>query len=203
MTITAMTAMAVIAGVAAQAREPGQAAERKVTVCMDSDSIDPSVTLRAKGIASKMFSSVGVTLDWRHNCPAEGIRISLSDHSLAKRLPNAFAYALPYEGTHIVIFYDRIAVVAKPSNRPNVLAHVLVHEITHILQGVERHSGEGIMKASWDGGDYSAMSWKPLAFTPEDIVLLHNGMARRSAQASLPRLTANLENRNTSTATLQ
>ncbi|HEV2198706.1 MAG TPA: hypothetical protein VGR73_02715 [Bryobacteraceae bacterium] len=201
--ITAMTAMAVIAGMSAQAAELGEAAGRKVTVCMEGASLDPSVALRAREMASKMFSGVGVTLDWRHNCPADSIRISLSDQSLAGRLPNAFAYALPYEGTHIVIFYDRVEHVSQPSRRPSLLAHVLVHEITHILQGVERHSAEGVMKANWDGGDYSAMTWKPLAFTPEDIVLLHNGLARRSAQANLPRLTANLENNSASSATLQ
>jgi hypothetical protein len=32
-----------------------------------------------------------------------------------------------------------------------VLAHVLVHEITHILQGIDRHSESGVMKSP---GDY-------------------------------------------------
>jgi hypothetical protein len=204
MKITAMTALVVMAGVAAQAGEPGQAAERTVPVCMESDpAIDLIVTVRAEKIASKMFSGIGVTLDWRHNCQAGGIRISLSDHSLAKRLPHALAYALPYEGTHIVVFYDRVEQVSQPSRRPSLMAHVLAHEITHILQGVERHSAAGVMKANWDGGDYSAMSWKPLAFAPEDIDLIHNGLGRRAAQTARPSVVANLENRNASGATLQ
>jgi hypothetical protein len=95
MKITAMTALVVIAGVAAQAGEAGQAAERKVTVCMESDTtIGLVVTVRAKAIASKMFSGIGVALDWRRKCPAEGIRINLPDHSLAERLsvPPRIAY---------------------------------------------------------------------------------------------------------------
>jgi hypothetical protein len=139
----------------------------------------------------------------RLKCPVEGIRISVSDDRLAHRLPNAFAYALPYEGTHIVVFYDRVQHVSTPSGRPSLLAHVLVHEITHILQGMPRHSGEGIMKANWDARDYSAMTWKPLVFTSEDIDLIHNGLARRAAQAALPRVAANLENRSASSATMQ
>lgn len=197
MKITTMTALAVITAAAAQASEPGPAGERSVTVCMESDpAVDLIVTSRSEKIASNMFSSVGVTVDWRSNCPADGIRISLANQSPAKRMPNAFAYALPYEGTHIVIFYDRVKDLSQPSRRPSLLAHVLVHEITHILQGIPRHSDQGVMKANWDGSDYSAMSWKPLAFTPEDIVLIHNGMTTRAAQLALPRLTASIEHPN-------
>jgi hypothetical protein len=193
MKFATMTVFAVIAGVAAQAMEPGPATERKVTVCMESDpTIGLLVTVRAEGLASKMFSGIGVTIDWSHNCPAAGIRISLSDHSLEGRLPNAFAYALPYEGTHIVVFYDRVQQVVQPSQQPSLLAHVLVHEITHILQGIERHSSRGVMKANWDNGDLSAMTWKPLTFAPEDIDLIYRGLAGRMVPAALPHVAANL-----------
>jgi hypothetical protein len=49
---------------------------------------------------------------------------------------------------------------------------VLVHEITHILQGVDRHSESGIMKAQWTIDDYRAMASKPLSFTPLDVKLI-------------------------------
>ncbi len=193
MKITAITALVVMAGVAVQAMEPGQAAERRVTVCMESDpNIGLLATVRAEELASKMFSGIGVTLDWRHKCSADGIRISLSDHSLEGRLPNAFAYALPYERTHIVVFYDRVQQVVQPSQQPTLLAHVLAHEITHILQGIERHSSRGVMKANWDNGDLSAMTWKPLTFSPEDIELIYVGLAGRAVPAALPRVAANL-----------
>jgi len=94
---------------------------------------------------------------------------------------------------HIVIFYDRVQQAAHPDLIPCLLAHVLVHEITHILQGFSRHSDQGVMKASWDGSDYSAMAWKPLAFAREDIDLIHLGLAARAARAALPRLAANAE----------
>jgi hypothetical protein len=28
-----------------------------------------------------------------------------------------------------------------------LLAHVMAHEITHVLEGIDRHSSEGVMKA--------------------------------------------------------
>jgi hypothetical protein len=196
MKIAAMTLMAVLAGVAAQASEPGQPAEQTVTVCMEHD---PSgAVMRAKKTASKMFSDIGVKLDWRRECPPQGIVISSSEDTPAKRMPHALAYALPYEGTHIVIFYDRVRRTVRPAMIPCLLAHVLVHEITHILQGIQRHSDQGMMKATWDGSDYLAMEWKPFAFAPADIELIHRGLA-----GALPHVAANTENRNAYRAIMQ
>jgi len=69
---------------------------------------------------------------------------------------------------------------------------VLVHEITHILQGVDRHSAQGVMKAQWDDNDYSAMAWKPLPFSPIDVELINRGLATRVARTSA-RLAQNME----------
>ena len=190
MKITATTLMAVMVEVAALASEPGQPAERMVTVCTEHD---PIGVMRAEETASKMFSSIGVKLDWRRDCLAQGIRISFSEDTPAKRMPHALAYALPYEGAHIVIFYDRLRRTVRPAMLPCLLAHVLVHEITHILQGIQRHSDQGVLKATWDGSDYLAMGWKPLAFASEDIDLIHRGLAGGAAQAALPRVAANTE----------
>jgi hypothetical protein len=135
--------------------------------------------------ASEMFAEAGVRIDWHRGlarCPADGILVSLSDQvpSDADLPPHAMAYALPYEGHHIVIFYDRLKQKARPPQISFLLAHVLVHEVTHILQGIHRHSDRGVMKATWDGSDYKALTWKPLAFTPEDIDLIHRGLAARA-----------------------
>ncbi len=62
---------------------------------------------------------------------------------------HALAYALPYQaaGTRIQVFADR---VLKNPNRifaRTLLAHAMVHEITHVVQRVSRHSESGVMKA--------------------------------------------------------
>jgi len=62
---------------------------------------------------------------------------------------------------------------------PALLAHVLVHEITHILEGVARHSETGIMKANWTLRDYYDMQTKTLQFASEDVELIHRGLAQR------------------------
>jgi hypothetical protein len=65
---------------------------------------------------------------------------------------------------------------------PRLLAHVLVHEITHILQRVSRHSASGVMKARYNETDHFEMKRKDLSFTKEDIDLIHLGLALRQAR---------------------
>jgi hypothetical protein len=71
----------------------------------------------------------------------------------ANRKSGELAHTSPYEGTHIVIFYDCVRKV-RPKKFSVVLAHVMVHEVTHILQGICRHSASGVMKAQWDEEDF-------------------------------------------------
>src|SRR5262249_54202479 len=142
MSIAAMTMLAAIVGMAAQASARGKAEDKSVSVCVE-NSAGFSIFPLARQTASKMFSEGGVTMDWHRGlvgCPAEGIRISLSSEVPADVPPEALAYALPYEGSHIVIFYDRLQQKVKPAQMSQLLAHVLVHEVTHILQGIHRHS---------------------------------------------------------------
>jgi hypothetical protein len=83
-------------------------------------------------------------------------------------------------GTRIQVFYNRVVEAAPAQLRPFILAHVLEHEITHVLEGVSRHSETGVMKARWDTGDYRQMSRAPLPFAAEDIRLIQDWKVRHS-----------------------
>jgi hypothetical protein len=61
--------------------------------------------------------------------------------------------------------------------------YVLVQEITHVLQGIKRHSDEGIVKAHWDAYDYYRMQSKDLDFTQTDLNLIRLGLAAPEAHA--------------------
>ena len=173
------TKIATLAILAAATCAAGEA-QRKVTVCMDTT--PTSEVVRAQAQASQMFAAIGVKLDWR--CPkseAQGtIVISLARGVPENRKPGELAYAYPYEGTHIVIFYDCVRTIMR-NQVPRLLAHVMVHEVTHILQGFPRHSASGVMKANWDNSDFSQMSWQTLPFTAEDIALIRRGLDAREA----------------------
>jgi hypothetical protein len=128
-----------------------------------------------------MFASMGVAIDWRSDlrgCPAEGILITLRFHTPENVKPRALAYAKPYEGKHILVLYGRIACERQI---PFVLGHVLTHEITHLLQGICRHSDSGVMRAHWTRDDLAAVVLQQLTFEQKDVDLIHLGLARRGA----------------------
>lgn len=142
-------------------------------------------------LADRMFSAAGVRIAWKTGAPRPGdpiggrrIRVHFVTAAGPADHPGALAHALPYEGSRIRIFYDRVRT-GDPGSTRVLLAHVLVHEITHILEGIERHSLSGVMKAHWTLDDYNAMLWRPLAFAPDDIDLIRSGMnVRRYCDAT-------------------
>lgn len=91
---------------------------------------------------------------------------------------------MPYEGTLIVVFYDRLLTSLTRSRVPSVLGYVLAHEIAHVLEGISRHSLSGIMKPAWSARDYLEMQWNTLRFTEDDVYLIRRGLEERAFQAS-------------------
>lgn len=148
-----------------------------LTICFGG-SEDVALENRAKAVASDVFARIGVRIRW-HNldkCPEKTIRIELAKSPPADERPDALAYAAPYEGTHIVVFLDRVTNMVRPGNLPNLLGYVIAHEVTHILQGEVRHSESGVMKEKWNADDFRKMGWEALQFAPEDILLIQRGM---------------------------
>jgi hypothetical protein len=187
MRIAVMVAIAAMAGIRANARQSRSGDRPRVLVYVDNDAVQPRVLHLAEAIADSMFAAAGVRIEWHGHSsesrlPGGALAIGLALNTPAHLLPGALAFARVYEGVHIDVFCDRLermapgAAMAAP-----LLAHVLVHEITHMLQGVDRHSGSGVMKPCWTGPDYAEMASNSLPFTPEDIVLIQQGLAARAA----------------------
>jgi len=186
MKIVTMTMWTMIAGACSQSGAAGQTADQRVNVCVENVIGFDSLPL-AQQTASKMFAEAGVKFYWHRGlagCPLPAILISLSNQAPSDVPADALAYALPFDGSHIVILSDRLQRRVQPAEISSLLAHVLVHEITHILQGISRHSASGVMKAHWDGPDYQTMRFKPLTFAPEDIDLIRRGLAAWAARAA-------------------
>jgi hypothetical protein len=187
---TAMLTMAV-----AMTVQVGQARKPNVIVYLQNNANVPQdVTNRAEELASSMFASVDVKIDWRIGEPSasaspEAIAMRLAGNTPKMEMPGALAYAMPREGVHIVVFWDRIEFGL---NSPELLAHVMVHEITHILEGVSRHSESGIMRAQWTEVDHKTMKTHPMSFAAEDVDLIHRGLATRSASLVGTKRTPNL-----------
>ena len=180
MQIMAIAAMTVAVGMTARA-------ERNVTIYVSNDLNTRGVLYQAQERAAKMFAEAGVRIDWRIGRPSAAqpdrepaIVVSLAENTPAGYLPAALALARVYEGVHITVFWDRVERMSRFAPPTFVLAHVLVHEITHILQGIDRHSESGVMKPRWTPEDCRAMAIKPLGFTARDVELIQLGLARRT-----------------------
>jgi hypothetical protein len=93
----------------------------------------------------------------------------------------AMAAANVADDVHIDIFLDRVTDFG-PDVHTIALAHVLVHEITHIIEGIARHSETGVMKAQWTSDDYHRMHLHPLTFAPEDLELIRVGLKAREVR---------------------
>jgi hypothetical protein len=189
--------MATMAGTHGWAGEIEKAGPlRVVTICMERASafrldrgFDIQLFPLAQAMASKLFATAGVRVNWHglRGCPATAIFIRVSTDPKNRQSPGAFAYALPYDSVHIMIFCDRVQKAIEPDGVPYVMAYVLVHEVAHVLQGVVRHSNTGIMKAKWTSQDYAQMYSKPLPFTAEDIDLIQSGLDARNRRLAAPR----------------
>jgi hypothetical protein len=173
MKITAIIAAMFLAGISAQSAEARDTPGRKVTVCTERLSDNVMVREKAQLLATQIFAGAGVTIDWQgfYSCPKGGLKIVFSTSTPDSKSPGALAYARPFEGIHIEIFYDRVQ--RRPVAPDRLLAHVLVHEITHMLQGTDYHAEHGIMSACWTSWDYRKMGVTTLAFTPMDLKLIH------------------------------
>jgi len=139
----------------------------------------------AEQTASTMFRAIDVRVAWASGKPkpaASGltVKVKLEVDTPANFQPGTLAIAYPFAGMErcVVVFFDRVRdLAAQLQIQENVLlSHVLVHEITHMIQRIDRHSDDGIMKEHWTPRDFLAMSQRPLAFAPDDVYFIRRGL---------------------------
>jgi len=172
------------AGLADNANWPEQGV---VTVCMSRRG--NAAVFQAQEITSRIFARVGVRIEWQSEqhprCLVGGtITVTMSDRTPSNEHAGEFAFSMPYQGTRIVVFYDRLQSSVTRSRIQTVLGHVLAHEIAHILQGISRHSASGIMKPKWTSRDYVDMQADALKFSEDDVFLILRGLGDRTIQVS-------------------
>jgi hypothetical protein len=155
-----------------------------VTVCFTAEG--SALTHVAMSIAKSTFQKAGVAIAWQ--CPkslaSAGPRtwlpIELVVGTPDERLPGVLAFSYPYArcSKSITVFYDRVQSLAPGIPRESaLLGYVLVHEITHVIQGVLRHSQTGVMKARWSEKDRAAIFERRLGFEELDVQLMRQGLA--------------------------
>lgn len=175
-----MATMAVAALFAASAQ-----AQLKLTVCVENSEVINGQTLaRSEGVAGQILGKAGVKIHWQKGrAGRDAILMKIAAGTPGNNHHGALASTQMNDDVHITVFYDRIKNLYAPDLAPSLLAHVMAHEIAHVLQGVNRHSTEGVMKAYWSKHDIAQMASKPLAFTAEDIDLMQS-RARTGARVA-------------------
>ena len=166
----------------------GSETRQKLTACLQVEIPDPHLISRlAQGLATRIFAEIGIPLDWSSCEPADEssqtpIVVQLVSGKKEGLTSGVLGFAMP-DRRHIIIFFDRIETM---QDTWTVLGHVMVHEITHVLQGVSRHSDNGLMKPHWSRDDLVRMRHKPLPFTQEDLILLYSALAMLHESTDTP-----------------
>jgi hypothetical protein len=196
MKTTWIAELTLLAGVTVCAAECGGQERPTVTVYQLNTHLVPAVELqRAQSLGTKMFDGIGINLQWRNGmlrpiseeseCSRSAVAIQMRlDHDEPGH-PRAMAYAFPFgggSGQAIHVLWDRVREASSQESSGRLLGHVMVHEITHILEGMNHHSASGVMKAGWTSHDYFLMGGEPLPFAPEDVELIQLGFLRWPAR---------------------
>ena len=184
--VVAAMLVAVASGTSSQGQEVSAPVD--VTVYVTGASLLSSAENQAvRATVSEMFARASVHIAWRDGKPKSGeavvarvvVSVQFVRQSFRSHTSGALGYALPYaDGVKtIILLCDRIQLAAGSLARERrLLAHVLAHEIGHVLQGTNRHAETGVMKARWDCEDFKAMERNPLEFTSTDVNLIRKGL---------------------------
>ena len=195
-----MTAAAVaIAAMGAQAGARKPQADALVTVfTYDRADVPWVVRVRAEQVAAAAFAAAGIEVKWAvgkrlgkrpEAVSGEVLTVVFDALAPAQASPEAMAFTNVggAADADVHVFYNRVAGFGGFHDRmyaPELLGNVLAHELTHALEGVARHSCEGLMKAVWSRDDYAKMARRrPLAFAAEDLELLRAHFSKEMSPA--------------------
>ena len=125
------SALAIVAGLVSWGGSNATLASRirTVDVCFDPEEMF-TIVAAARERAARMFETAEVQIAWRgRRCPANAIRVVQRRYTARSERPGALAYAMLSTRT-VTLYYDRIRADVHSSLFEQLLAHVLVHEIT-------------------------------------------------------------------------
>ena len=169
----------------------------------DRTGVPQAVMGRAKAVAAEAFATAGIQIRWvegkrlgepRVVAAGEVLTVVFDGPAPASFRPQdlAFTNLGGRADANVHVFYNRVAgsedtfahlSAGTHVSMPEFLGNVLAHELTHALEGVKRHSREGLMKAEWNAGDIAGMVYGPLALAAEDLELLRAHFKREMSPA--------------------
>ena len=175
-----------LCGTALAKKGPVTAIDEEAAVYVeDQVMVRGSVLSAAKEAVSDIFGKIGVHIRWESGSPpsnpvaCRNIVLIIQENAPDDARAGVMART-NLTNDHIHVFYERIRPSSDfwPNFECRVLTHVIAHEIGHALQGLNRHSDTGMMKAVWTASDRVRIMNGSLPFSPIDVGLIHAGAAR-------------------------
>jgi hypothetical protein len=136
-----------------------------------------------------IYARAGIEVQW-HNEPSDAtpsrrlaVKIVPQSFGAATAKPHVMGIA-PGEqpgGTLVYVFYDRVEQFARAKRvlSSTMLAHVIAHELGHLLLPKGWHSRRGLMRGTWDLAQVSAAARGQLTFTREEIRTISADLSSR------------------------
>jgi len=166
-----------------------------VNLCMEPAQELPISITRAKSLVAYIFAQVGVNLTWHtrlSDCDGStwtAFKIRWTADAPFTSGAGALAAAHPFGASAASITIYEVPLqrfLGQYGNAPEVvLAYVLAHELAHVMQGLDRHSDSGILKASWSYSDYYRMLSGALTFTAKDMELIRAGLETKRSNTAI------------------
>jgi hypothetical protein len=154
-----------------------------VGVYNDSDASDRAL-VEAEDICKRIFREAGVGVEWvnvRHSGKSTPAGTQAPDTTLTLRIvlrpltltDTTFGVAFLAEdgsGRYADVFYGPVRKLSGAGgvSQSTLLAHVMAHEIGHLLLGSNAHVHLGLMRAHWDSDDLRRAAMGGLLFTSEE-----------------------------------
>ena len=143
--------------------------------------VPADVLSAAKHEAAAIFARAGIAVIWYDEAPGAPAEYRFA----VKIVPNALSHlhAKPHvmgaalreprgaAGTIVYAFFGRIDDFARGQrvSAGTMLAHVIAHEVGHLLLPTGSHSERGLMRGTWDRAHVDNAVRGELTFTPEEI----------------------------------
>jgi hypothetical protein len=176
-----LTLFAAVASGSSPDRHSGADAGPAVVILLrDFADIPPVILRQAEDHVTRIFAEEGIEVRFEDaRRPGEGEDADAHYVSAALRGTadpsgsGALGMARPFAngGTQLEIFYPPVQSViqSRPESGGRILAHVIAHELGHLLTRVPDHKANGMMKRHFDNQDFRLMSWRYLAFDGWDL----------------------------------
>lgn len=157
---------------------------RKITVLVQNHAkLSQPLLKTAEGEAARIFRAAGVHVRWIdcskgdacHHVPgpSEFVLNVVPEGKTSSDLVYGIAFLGPAgEGKYADVFFRRIeaACAATGNNVPRFLGTIAAHELGHLLLGLNAHTYEGVMSATWSDSVLQRLKMGSLLFTREQSV---------------------------------